>query len=1224
VYKTTDAQDAAPPWALVDNSLPNGVTTGRIEIAIAPSAPQTLYVSISTPNSHNLLSVYKNTTGGTGNWQNLAGSTLVDYLSGQGYYDQTIAVAPTDPNTVYVGGSFLGGQNGVLQTTDGGTTWRVLSTLNGAGPHSDHHAATFDSAGRYLDGCDGGIFRFDPAASRWTSLNGRPTAPGASGALNTNQFVGVALHPTDPNVVYGGTQDNGVDKFNDNYGWTLIFSGDGGFTRVDPQNPNTVYSTYVFLNILKSTNAGASFSTVVNGISASEPIEFYPYFVIDPTNGQRLLVGTNRVYETTNGAGVWNPISTVGTGGWNPGTGTVHRIALAASDPNTIYASTSNGHLFVTTDHGATWVDHPPAAGLDISALTVDPTNAQTAYAVATGFSTGGSHHVWRTTNGGAAWTDITGNLPNLPTSTIALDPAGAGTADDVVYVGNDTGVYRSDVAGTLWARVGGTSLPNVQVADLALNTTTKILAAGTYGRGVWEIQTSPLPPTLTGTVFNDADANGALDPGEAGLAGWQVFNDANNNGKLDTGEPVATTDASGNYVLSLPAAGNYVVREVVQPPFAQTAPASGFYSGTIAVGQTVTNLNFGNTTAVIFTGTKFNDLNGNGARDAGEPGLAGWQVFDDLNGNGTFDSGEPTATTDATGAYRLVAPNPGSYAILEVGQPDWTQLFPASGSYAGTATADQTVSGLDFGNYQAATVSGTVFDDLNGNGSADAGDKPLAGAVVFVDANNNSKLDAGEQSVTTDATGAYSFTLPQPGPYHVRVQLPAGRIVTAPKGAAFSGTPQSGDVITGLDFGTFQTVTISGSVFNDLNGNGVRNPGEPGLRSNIVKLVNTATGAVVATTVTDAVGNFSFTGVGPGTFKVVDTTRTGFTVTSPAGGTFTVTTQSGGNVSGLVFGNLSRALIAVAGGPGSLPVVNLYRASTGQVVNSIMAYDPSFRGGVHVAVGDVNGDGVPDLVTAPGPGGAPHVKVFDGRNGQLIEQFFAYAPTFAGGVWVAAGDFSGDGRADIITGAGAGGGPQVKVFNSRNGQVMASFNAYAPNFTGGVTVAAADVDRDGRADIITGAGAGGGPVIQVFRDRDLALIFRSFAFDPTFGGGVFVSAGDVNGDGRPDVIATPGAGGGAVVTAFNVATGRPILGFAATPPGSIGGGVFFAETTFASGMRVASVDVTGDGIADFVLVPGAGRPGRVRVLDGTTRNEVYGLQQFDPSFLGGVFVGAG
>src|SRR5205823_13528051 len=145
----------------------------------------------------------------------------------------------------------------------------------------------------------------------------------------------------------------------------------------------------------------------------------------------------------------------------------------------------------------------------------------------------------------------------------------------------------------------------------------------------------------------------------------------------------------------------------------AQPAPAGGAYLGIGAAAQVVTGLDFGNTTAVIFTGRKFEDTNGNGAFDTGEPGVAGWTVFDDLNGDGQLDNGEPFATTDATGAYRLTTPNPGAYTIREVGQASWTQLFPAAGSYSGTATADQTVSGLNFGNYHEATLSGTVFDDL-------------------------------------------------------------------------------------------------------------------------------------------------------------------------------------------------------------------------------------------------------------------------------------------------------------------------------------------------------------------------------------------------------------------------------------------------------------------------------------------------------------------------------
>src|SRR5260370_431988 len=140
------------------------------------------------------------------------------------------------------------------------------------------------------------------------------------------------------------------------------------------------------------------------------------------------------------------------------------------------------------------------------------------------------------------------------------------------------------------------------------------------------------------------------------------------------------------------------------------------------------------------------------------------------------------------------------------------------------------------------------------------------------------------------------------------------------------------------------------------------------------------------------------------------------------------------------------------SGGPdaGVGPHVRFFNADASQRL-SFSAYDPSFTGGVRVAVGDVNGDGVPDLITAAGPGGGPHVKIFDGATGNLIASFFAYDPSFTGGVYVAAGDVNGDGHADIITGAGANGGPHVKVFDGKTGNVLYSFFAYASTFAGGV-----------------------------------------------------------------------------------------------------------------------------------------------------------------------------
>jgi hypothetical protein len=217
--------------------------------------------------------------------------------------------------------------------------------------------------------------------------------------------------------------------------------------------------------------------------------------------------------------------------------------------------------------------------------------------------------------------------------------------------------------------------------------------------------------------------------------------------------------------------------------------------------------------------------------------------------------------------------------------------------------------------------------------------------------------------------------------------------------------------------------------------------------------------------------------------------------------------------------------LFAVGSGPGASPVVTVYNAN-GTVAGTIMAFAPGFLGGVRVATADVNHDGIDDIIVAAGPGGGPHVRVFDGATGVMIQEFMAYGASFTGGVFVAAADVNHDGFADIITGAGAGGGPHVKVFDGKTGALLASFMAYNPGFTGGVTVAGGDVNGDGFADVVTGAGAGGGPNVRVFDGANTSFLLRDFmAYSPGFGGGVNVAAGDVNGDGKADIITGAGSG---------------------------------------------------------------------------------------------------
>ncbi|MGH7266811.1 MAG: beta strand repeat-containing protein, partial [Candidatus Rokuibacteriota bacterium] len=184
-----------------------------------------------------------------------------------------------------------------------------------------------------------------------------------------------------------------------------------------------------------------------------------------------------------------------------------------------------------------------------------------------------------------------------------------------------------------------------------------------------------------------------------------------------------------------------------------------------------------------------------------------------------------------------------------------------------------------------------------------------------------------------------------------------------------------------------------------------------------------------------------------------------------------------------------------------------VFDGATGVELGGFFAYDPAFSGGMFVAAGDVTGDGRADIITGAGPGSSPHVKVFDGATGAELGGFLAYDPAFTGGVSVAAGDLTGDGRADIITGAGPGSGPRVKVFDGATGAELGGFFAYDPFFTGGVFVAAGDLTGDGRADIITGAGASGGPHVRVFDGVTGVEVASFFAYDPTFAGGLFVAA---------------------------------------------------------------------------------------------------------------------
>ena len=635
VYRSTDG---GVTWSLLANAS-NGSGTGRFALAVAPSANSlglhVLYVAITqniNTGNGTLLAMLRsdNADAPTPTFTTL--SSTPNFVGQQGWYNLVIGVDPSNSAIVYGAGSV---STNIIRSTNSGASWSSISTVNSVTPHTDCHAMAFDSSNRLVLGNDGGVWRYDSTVPSWTNINGN---------LNTIQFTGIGQHPSLAGTLVGGSQDNGTEVTSGSLNWVETGGGDGGYSQISQTNPLICYSnhpigsfgTTQFFQV--STNGCQSFSSRTPSIVTSNNFNFYAPIFVDPLNGNRVFLAGDAVYESTNAGTAWTrhttpavtPIDTVAA---LPGGQTIY---IAAGGE---FASTST--IYVSINDGAAWTLRSLPVGGRVQEIDIDPNDAtgNTAVAVINTFNSANGQ-VYRTINGGIAWTNISGNLPAIPTWSAKIDT----DANQTVYVSNEQGVYSSSSPFTSWSTVG-TGLPKSQANQLQLNSTLHILAAATHGRGAWYIYVPSGPPSVTSSTSATftVGAAGTFTVTTSGLPppaltktgsfpSAVTFVDNGNGTATIAGTPAAGT--GGQYPVTLtaqngvtPNATQNFTLIVNQAPAFTSSNSTTFTQGSAGLFSITTSGYPAPTislTGTLPTGVTFTD-NGNGtAKLQGAPGNSG------------------------------------------------------------------------------------------------------------------------------------------------------------------------------------------------------------------------------------------------------------------------------------------------------------------------------------------------------------------------------------------------------------------------------------------------------------------------------------------------------------------------------------------------------------------------------------------------------------------------
>jgi photosystem II stability/assembly factor-like uncharacterized protein len=471
-------------WNKAGTGQPPGNEVGKTKIAVSPDNPNVIYANYVSSQNSQSLGIYRSDDNGA-TW--VPQNTTTNMVNSQGWYNLTLAADPNNVNTLIAGGVSLYRSTNAGVTLDKTGEGFILG--NETDVHWDHHAIAYEpgSTSDVWVCCDGGVWKSTDDGANWMSRRE---------GLVTYQFYDICVAQSDPAFMMGGTQDNGIPGRVDPDTWavsTLI--ADGMVCNVDPTNADRIYGEWQFGNHVKSNDGGGSWFSIQDGITGNgawvTPVDE------DQNDPDRLFTSTSAgIFRTTNGGSSWQQV----------GDQTAIWISISPVDGDVVWTVNSSGVMY-TTDDAATW-NSAASYGFPVGSETkihAHPTDVNTAFVTFSGYSS--TSHIAMTTDMGATWVDVTGDLPPQPVNTMIVDPL-----DTIVwYIGTDAGVWSTNNGGVNWLphEVG---LPNAVVLDLEIRRSARKLVAGTHGRGAWEIDIPSLSGVDTGIAVGSS-INLMLDP---------------------------------------------------------------------------------------------------------------------------------------------------------------------------------------------------------------------------------------------------------------------------------------------------------------------------------------------------------------------------------------------------------------------------------------------------------------------------------------------------------------------------------------------------------------------------------------------------------------------------------------------------------------------------------------------------------------------------------------